>query len=104
MLYVGTCGCSLPKFTALACCTCVCAAATDARHGGPIAAANLIGSGERYGYAFHLAAYNLMCSDLQQLHIDIMCKWGPWSVRAVEALQQPPPSGTQEQQLRIREL
>ncbi|WIA37247.1 hypothetical protein OEZ86_014193 [Tetradesmus obliquus] len=46
--------------------------ATDARHGGPIAAANLIGSGERYGYAFHIAAQNLMTSGLQQLHIDIM--------------------------------
>jgi hypothetical protein len=80
-------------------------AATDARHGGPIAAANLIGSGERYGYAFHLAAYNLMCSDVQQLHIDIMCKWGPWSDRAVAALQQTQlPAGTPEQQTRMREL
>jgi hypothetical protein len=74
------------------------AAATDARHGGPIAAANLIDSGERYGYAFHLAAYHLMCSDLQQLHIDIMCKWAPWSERAVKALQQhEPPAGPQQQ-------
>jgi hypothetical protein len=80
-------------------------AATDARHGGPIAAANLIDSGERYGYAFHLAAYHLMCSDVQQLHIDIMCKWGPWSDRAVAALQQTQlPAGTPEQQMRMREL
>ncbi|WIA20213.1 hypothetical protein OEZ85_006056 [Tetradesmus obliquus] len=49
--------------------------ATDARHGGPIAAANLIGSGEHYGYAFHIAAHNLMTSGLQQLHIDIMCQF-----------------------------
>jgi hypothetical protein len=59
----------------------------------------LIGSGERYGYAFHLAAYNLMCSDLQQLHIDVMCKWAPWSERAVEALQQYPlPASAQQPQ------
>jgi hypothetical protein len=64
----------------------------------------MINSGERYGYAFHLAAYNLMCSGLQQLHIDVMCKWGPWSDRVVEALQQQHPRATQQQRERLEEL
>lgn len=61
--------------------------ATDARHGGPIAAANIIQTGERYGYAFHLALLLLgYPGGLAQLHIDIMCKWAPWSKRVVDAL------------------
>jgi hypothetical protein len=59
--------------------------ATDARHGGPLAAANLLGSGELYGYALclvlHLQQYP---GGLKQLHIDIMCKWKPWSRGIVE--------------------
>jgi hypothetical protein len=40
-----------------------------------------------------------MCSDLQHLHIDVMCKWAPWSERAVEALQQYPlPASAQQPQ------
>lgn len=80
-------------------------AATDARHGGPLAAANLIASGERYGYAFHLVVYRLLPKDLKQLHIDIMCKWGPWCDRTLDALLPPPPAtATQQQRQRLQDL
>jgi len=65
-------------------------AATDARHGLPQMAANLVDSGERYAYALHLLVYHLQqCS---QLHIDIMCKWGPWLQRTLVALLEDPPA------------
>lgn len=61
--------------------------ATDARHGGPLVAANLIGTGERYGYAFALVLELLQRpGGLRQLHIDIMCKWQPWSEKVLQAL------------------
>jgi hypothetical protein len=51
-------------------------------------AANLVGSGERYAYALHLLVFFLQyCT---QLHIDIMCKWGPWLQRTVTALLRDP--------------
>ena len=53
---------------------------------------SLVGSGERYGYALHLLAYYLR--DCKQLHIDIMCKWGPWLRRALDSLSDVPPSDT----------
>lgn len=61
-------------------------AATDARHGGPLLAANMIKTGERYGYAFALALAMMECpGGLQQLHLDVMCKWDPWQRHALAA-------------------
>ncbi|WIA38925.1 hypothetical protein OEZ86_005078 [Tetradesmus obliquus] len=61
--------------------------ATDARHGGPLLAANMIKSGERYGYAFGLALELMQRpGGLAQLHLDIMCKWEPWQRRVMAAL------------------
>jgi hypothetical protein len=58
--------------------------ATDARHGGPLAAANLLGSGELYGYALRLVLHlQQYPGGLKQLHIDIMCKWKPWSAGVI---------------------
>eukprot|EP00775_Hariotina_reticulata_P000077 gene77-biopygen206 len=66
--------------------------ATDARHGLPICASNLIDSGERYAYGFHLLAERLLQPpwSVKQVHMDIMCKWGPWCRRTLDALQQVP--------------
>jgi hypothetical protein len=62
-------------------------AATDARHGGPLLAANMIKTGELYGYAFDLVLAMLeRPGGLQQLHLDIMCKWEPWQRRVMDAL------------------
>ena len=61
--------------------------AVDARHGGPLAAANLVGTGELYAYALCLAAHLLeRQGGLRQLHIDIMCKWRPWSSKVLDKL------------------
>lgn len=49
-----------------------------------------MGSGERYAYALHLLVYHLQ--QCRQLHIDIMCKWGPWLQRTLAALLQDPPA------------
>lgn len=62
-------------------------AAVDARHGIPLAAANLIKTGERYGYAHYLAHKVLMPKGLEQLHLDIQCKWSRWAKRLQEAVQ-----------------
>lgn len=64
--------------------------AVDARHGGPLLAANLLGTGERYGYAFLLQQALLARGPVEQLHIDIMCKWRPWAAKLVEGLQAVP--------------
>lgn len=77
--------------------------ATDARHGLVKVAANLKGSGERYGYALHLLVYHL--ETCGQLHMDIMCKWRPWLQRAVLALlQEPPADASAELRARIQQL
>lgn len=77
--------------------------AVDARHGMPRKGVSLVGSGERYGYALHLLAYFL--KDCKQLHIDIMCKWGPWLRRVLESLFDAPPTDTPpEVAARIAEL
>lgn len=61
--------------------------AVDARHGGPLAAANLVGTGELYAYALCLVSRLLeLKGGLRQLHIDIMCKWRPWSSKVLEQL------------------
>lgn len=56
-------------------------------------------SGERYAYALHLLVYHLQ--QCEQLHMDIMCKWGPWLQRTVSALLGDPPSDASEE-LRVR--
>jgi hypothetical protein len=70
-------------------------AATDARHGLPICAANLINSGERYAYGFHLLAARLLQPpwSVQQVHMDVMCKWEPWCRRTLDVLQHDLPAG-----------
>ncbi len=83
----------------------LCAAATDARHGGPIAAANIVQTGERFGYAFHLALLLLgYPGGLSQLHIDIMCKWAPWSQRVVDALVDHPVGAAAASDERVQQL
>jgi hypothetical protein len=78
------------------------AAATDARHGGPLMAVNMIKTGERYGYAFDLPlALMEHPGGLQQLHLDIMCEWEPWQRRALAALADPAgPQGAAINELR----
>lgn len=63
------------------------AAAVCARHGIPFAAVNMINSGERYAYSFHLL-HELAKRGIEvhQLHSDIMCKYAPWHVSSREAL------------------
>jgi hypothetical protein len=62
--------------------------AVDARHGGPLAAANLVGTGELYAYALCLVSHLLeRQGGLRQLHIDIMCKWRPWSSKVLDQLE-----------------
>jgi hypothetical protein len=63
--------------------------AVDARHGMPRKGVNLVRSGERYAYALYLLAYHL--KDCAQLHIDIMCKWGPWLLKTLDSLSEGPP-------------
>jgi hypothetical protein len=69
-------------------------------------AANLVGSGERYAYALHLLVFYLQ--HCMQLHIDIMCKWGPWLQRTVAALLRDIPADTdtalRERILLLRQL
>lgn len=78
--------CATAGFTDLCVVDCV-TAATDARHGGPLLAANMIKTGERYGYAFGLALELMQRpGGLAQLHLDIMCKWEPWQRRVMAAL------------------
>jgi hypothetical protein len=78
-------------------------AAVDARHGLVKAAANLVGSGERYAYALHLLVYHLQMA--AQTHMDIMCMWDPWLRRMVTALLQDPPADAGEElTTRILEL
>jgi len=61
--------------------------AVDARHGGPLAAANLVGTGELYAYALCLVSRLLeLKGGLRQLHTDIMCKWRPWSTKVLDQL------------------
>lgn len=50
----------------------------------------MIKTGERYGYAFDLAlALMARPGGLQQLHLDVMCKWDPWQRHALAALSDP---------------
>ena len=69
-------------------------------------AVNLVGSGERYAYALHLLVFSL--TDCRQLHIDVMCKWGPWLQRTLTALLQAPPADAsadvQQRILQLRQL
>lgn len=61
--------------------------AVDARHGGPLAAVNLVGTGELYAYAFLLVSHLLKRQGVvRQLHIDIMCKWRPWCLKVLDLL------------------
>lgn len=66
-----------------ACCLRV---AFDARHGLPIAAVNMIKTGERYGYALFLLFHRLMRLNVKQLHMDIICKWKDWARSTVAGL------------------
>lgn len=67
---------------------------TDARHGGPVAALNQIRTGERYSYALTLGlAAAAEQTGLQQLHIDIMCKWAGWLQRLSSTVTSLPPDG-----------
>ena len=72
---------------------------TDARHGIPVAALNQIRTGERYSYALTLGMVAAaQQAGLRQLHIDIMCKWGPWLQRVHTKAQQLRSSGQMQSQ------
>ncbi|KAF8060106.1 hypothetical protein HT031_005045 [Scenedesmus sp. PABB004] len=56
------------------------------RHCIPVAAANMINTGERFEYLLHLAASSLLPRGLVQLHGDVMCKWRKWAPEVLTKL------------------
>ena len=64
---------------------CCIAAAATCRHTFPVAAANMIRTGERYAYGFSLLMRRLWVKPVDFIHWDVGCKVRPWLQRAVSA-------------------
>jgi hypothetical protein len=56
------------------------------RHGIAVKAANILKTGERYGYAHLLYTATLLPKKPSTLYIDVMCKWDKWCNKALELL------------------